>query len=126
MIDTSDFEYKDSRWQDLYSFLKKKGYEVYSPGQKEGDCLSKYIVIKYAGSVKADTISSRQDLYDLMMYVPKKSYSQLESFVQQVIQDMKELQPMFYQHDNQQDPSYFDESVQAHFVSIVYKNYKKN
>lgn len=126
MIDTATFKYEDSRWQDLYLFLTSKGYDVYTPGQKEGECLSKYIVIKYAGSVKADMISSRRDLYDLILYVPKASYSQLESFVQQVISDMKEIEPLFMPYDNQQDTSYFDDSVKAHFVSIVYMNYKKN
>lgn len=126
MIDTATFKYEDSRWQDLYSFLVSKGYDVYAPGQKEGECLSKYIVVKYAGSVKADMISSRRDLYDLMLYVPKANYSQLEFFVQQVISDMKEIEPLFISYDNQQDTSYFDDSVKAHFVSIVYMNYKKN
>lgn len=126
MIDTATFKYEDSRWQDLYLFLTSKGYDVYTPGQKEGECLSKYIVIKYAGSVKADIISSRRDLYDLILYVPKANYSQLESFVQQVISDMKEIEPLFMSYDNQQDTSYFDDSVKAHFVSIVYMNYKKN
>lgn len=126
MIDTATFKYEDSRWQDLYLFLTSKGYDVYTPGQKEGECLSKYIVVKYAGSVKADMISSRRDLYDLILYVPKVNYSQLESFVQQVISDMKEIEPLFMPYDNQQDTSYFDDSVKAHFVSIVYMNYKKN
>ena len=126
MIDTATFKYEDSRWQDLYLFLTSKGYDVYTPGQKEGECLSKYIVVKYAGSVKADMTSSRRDLYDLILYVPKASYSQLESFVQQVISDMKEVEPLFMPYDNQQDTSYFDDSVKAHFVSIVYMNYKKN
>lgn len=126
MIDTATFKYEDSRWQDLYLFLTSKCYDVYTPGQKEGECLSKYIVVKYAGSVKADMISSRRDLYDLILYVPKANYSQLESFVQQVISDMKEIEPLFMPYDNQQDTSYFDDSVKAHFVSIVYMNYKKN
>lgn len=126
MIDTSKFEYANSRWQDLYRFLSNKGYEVYSPGQKEGECKSKYIVVKYSGSVKVDKISSRTDLYDLMLYVPKTKYSELESFVQEVICNMKEIEPLFVSYDNQQDPSYFDESVNAHFVSVVYMNYKKN
>lgn len=126
MIDTATFKYEDSRWQDLYLFLTSKGYDVYTPGQKEGECLSKYIVVKYAGSVKADMISSRRDLYDLILYVPKANYSQLEPFVQQVISVMKEIEPLFMPYDNQQDTSYFDDSVKAHFVSIVYMNYKKN
>ena len=45
-IDPTTFEYRDSRWQDLYDYLRSKGYEVYSPGQKDGDCLSPYLVVK--------------------------------------------------------------------------------
>lgn len=125
-IDPTTFEYRDSRWQDLYDYLRSKGYEVYSPGQKEGDCLSPYLVVKYSGSAKAQQISSRQDLYDIMLYVPKTQYSKLESLVQKVIADMKEIEPLFLPYDNQQDPSYFDDSVKAHFVTVVYMNYKKN
>ena len=34
MIDTSTFEYADSRWQDLYRHLKKKGFDVNSQESK--------------------------------------------------------------------------------------------
>lgn len=125
-IDTSSFQYLDSRWQDLYSFLKEKGYEVYSPGQKEGECLSPYVVVKYAGSTKAAQISSRTDLYELILYVPKYRYSEVETRVQDLINDMKELRPLFIPYDNQQDTSFFDADVKAHFVSLTYINYKKN
>lgn len=125
-IDTSAFEYEDSRWQDLYKFLQRKGYDVYHPGQKEGECLSPYVVLKYSGAVKTQQISSRQDLYDVMVYVPKTQYSKLETLVQSIITDMKELEPLFLPYGNQQDPSYYDDSVKAHFVTVVYMNYKKN
>ena len=126
MIDTSTFTYEESRWQDLYSFLESKGYEVYSPGQKDGECLSQYVVLKYAGSIKAQGISSRTDLYEIQLYVPKKKYSTLETFVQKLINDMKELKPLFIPYDNQQDSSFYDDQVKAHFVSVTYINYKKN
>ena len=37
MVD-ANFEYADSRWQDIYLHLKKSGFDVYSPGVKTGDC----------------------------------------------------------------------------------------
>ena len=45
-IDTSTFEYADSRLQDLYRHLKKCGYDVNFPGIKSGECKAPYIVIK--------------------------------------------------------------------------------
>lgn len=126
LINTKTFEYEDSRLKDLYNFLKSKGHEVYFPGQKEGECLSKYIVIKYAGSTKALSISSRTDLYEIQLYVPKKNYSLIEYFTQEIINEMKELRPLFIPYDNQQDTSFYDDQVKAHFVSITYMNYKKN
>ena len=37
---------------------------------------------------------------------------------------MKGLEPMIVPYGNQ-TPSYYDDSVKAHMVSIEYKNYKK-
>ena len=45
MIDPTTFEYGDSRWEDIYNYLKSKGFKVYSPGQHEGECLSSYVVV---------------------------------------------------------------------------------
>ena len=30
-----EFDFQESRWQDLYLHLKNKGYDVYAPAQKE-------------------------------------------------------------------------------------------
>lgn len=126
MIDPTKFKYNDSRWQDLYKFLESKGYEVYAPGEHLGDCLSEYIVLKYAGATQLPNVSSRQDLYDIMLYVPRARYSKLEVFVQQVIADMKEIKPLFMPYDMQQDQSVFDAANNGHYVILTYCNYKKN
>lgn len=126
MIDPTSFGYKQSRWQDLFNFLESKGYDVYPPATKLGDCLEPYIVVKYAGATNMSTISSRQDLYDIMVYVPKNQYSQLEVLVQKVINDMKEIKPLFMPYDMEQDESVIDTAVNGHYVSLTYCNYKKN
>lgn len=123
MIDAS-FEYSDSRWQDIFLHLKKSGFEVYPPGQKVGECLTKYIVVKNNGSSKHPSFSTDIDLYSIMCYVPKERYSLLEQFVQAVKINMKELEPMIMPYGNQ-TPSYYDDGVKAHMISIGYKNYKK-
>lgn len=123
-IDTSTFEYADSRLQDLYRHLKKCGYDVYFPGIKSGECKDPYIVIKNDGGTKHSSFSSNVDLYSVMCYVPKQSYSTLEPMVQEVKECMKQLVPIFHPQ-GQETPSYYDDSVKAHMVSIEYKNYKK-
>ena len=126
MIDPTAFEYKGSRWQDLFSFLKSKGFTVHSPGQHVGECISKYLVVKFDGTATINGISSRRDLYAIMCYVPQDSYSELDGFAQQVREAMKELRPLFLQYDEQQSISAFDEAARAHYISIEYANVKKN
>ena len=123
MIDAS-FQYADSRWQDIFLHLKKAGFDVYSPGTKAGECTEEYIVVKNDGSSKHPTVSSDNDLYAVMCYVPKESYSRLEPMVQEVKKAMKGLEPMILPYGSQ-TPSYYDDSYKAHMISIEYKNYKK-
>ena len=124
MIDVNTFEYKESRWQDIFLHLKNQGFDVYSPGTKTGECTSEYLVVKNDGSSKHVSFSTDVDLYAVMCYVPKEKYSTLEPLVQMVKKSMKELEPMIKPYGSQ-TPSYYDDSVKAHMVSIEYKNYKK-
>lgn len=124
MINTNTFEYKESRWQDIFLHLKNQGYDVYSPGVKTGDCISEYLVVKNDGSSKHSSFSTNVELYAVMCYVPKDRYSSLETLVQRVKSSMKELEPMILPYGSQ-TPSYYDDSLKAHMVSIEYKNYKK-
>lgn len=119
-----EFDYQDSRWQDIYIHLKNKGYDVYAPAQKEGECTEPYIIIKNDGSYKHNEFSSDRDMYAIYVYVPKLKYSLLEPIVQMVKKDMRELYPMFIPY-GQQLPSYYDDDVKAHYIGIEYENYKK-
>lgn len=123
MIDAS-FQYAESRWQDIFLHLKEAGFDVYSPGTKVGECTEEYIVVKNDGSSKHPTVSSDNDLYAVMCYVPKENYSRLEPMVQEVKKAMKGLEPMILPYGSQ-TPSYYDDSYKAHMISIEYKNYKK-
>lgn len=124
MIDVNKFEYKESRWQDIFLHLKNQGFDVYSPGMKTGECTFEYVVVKNDGSSKHLSFSTDVDLYAVMCYVPKEKYSALETFVRRIKNSMKELEPMILPYGSQ-TPSYYDDSVKAHMVSIEYKNYKK-
>ena len=113
-----------SPWQRIYTHLTSKGFDVYSPGQHQGECTSPYIVLKDAGSSKLDSFSSKKVLYDLMCYVPKEAFSTLEPFVDEVEAAMKLMYPEVISLQFR-TPSYLDDSVKAHMISTQYQNNKK-
>lgn len=113
-----------SRWQDIYKHLKKSGFAVYSPGQHEGECTSPYVVVKDAGTSRVGNFSSNQALYDILCYVPKDQFSQLEPFVQQLETSMKGLYPMV-RPAHYKTPSFYDDTVKGHMISVQYINYQK-
>lgn len=114
-----------SRWSDIFLHLKDKGFDVYSPGSKEGECKSPYVVVKHAGKSKNPTVSSSMMLYDILVYLPKNKYSQLETFVGKVEDAMDGLWPMIRPVHYQTTP-YYDEEIKAWMVSIQYQNIRKN
>lgn len=124
MIDVNTFEYNESRWQDIFLHLKSEGFDVYSPGMKTGECTSPYVVVKNDGSSKHIAFSTDVDLYAVLCYVPKEKYSSLEPMVQRVKKSMRGLEPMIKPYGSQ-TPSFYDDSLKAHMISIEYKNYKK-
>lgn len=114
----------NNRWGDINRHLKSKGYDVYSPGQHEGECTKRYIVLKMSSMTRINTISSGRFLYDLMLYIPKNEYSQFEDFVVGVEQAMKDLEPMIMPM-HYRTPSYYDDLVKGHMISIQYRNNRK-
>lgn len=122
VIDTSSFEYSESRWGDLFEHLQDKGFEVFPPAVKAGECKSPYIVVKLNGDSSIAGTSSTRDYYSVMVYVPKLSYSNLEPLVQKIKKAMKEIEPLFKFLNVQ--PSFYDDSVKAHMVSVEYYNNK--
>lgn len=115
----------NSRLKDIYNVLKEKGYDVYFPEQKKGECTSSYIVIASAGRTDLVDISSSQDLYDIMVYVPKDKYSTLDPLVDEVEEALDDLFPMIRPVHFRTSP-YFDTDVQGHMISTQFYNYKKN
>lgn len=123
-ISPISFKPAKSRWQDIYLHLKNKGFDVYAPAQKEGDCTSPYLVIKNDGSYNHVNFSTDRDMYAIYCYVPKDKYSELEPLVQAVKDAMLELYPMIQSY-GQQLPAFYDDSVKGHYVGIEYENHKK-
>lgn len=126
MINPNEYEFQESRWQDIYIHLKNKGWDVYAPAQKIGECEKPYLVVKNDGGYKHMVYSSLREMYAILVYVPKLQYSQLEVLTIRLRRDMKELEPMILPYDGgQTQPSYYDDAVKAHYQAIEYENYKK-
>lgn len=104
--------------------LKSKGLNVYSPAQHEGKCISEYVVVKSSGLYKIPGTSSSRQLYDILCYVPKEKYSLLDGFVDTVMEYMKELKPMIMPVSTR-SASFYDESVNAHMISMQYSNNRR-
>lgn len=124
MINTKSFEYEDNRLQDIYMHLQNNGFEVYMPSVKAGICVRPYVVVKYDGDVPLLGYSSDVSTYTLLCYVPQQMYSALESFTRQIKTSMLDLKPLF-RYIGIATPSYYDDEIKAHMISLQYKNYKK-
>ena len=82
-------------------------------------------IVKNDGSYEHVHLSSDRDMYSVMCFVQQNSYSLLEPLVQKVKSAIrKELYPMIRRY-GQQMPSYYDDTIKAHYISIEYENYKK-
>lgn len=124
MIDPTTFEYSDSIWQDIFKTLYNAGFDVYSPATKVGECTKPYVVVTVGTSAQHATFSTNVDQYSVMCYVPKMQYSKLEPYVRSVMRALKEIEPLVMPVGSR-TPSFYDDSVKAHMVSIEYKNHKK-
>lgn len=114
-------EVKTSRIQDIYSHLKSKGFDVYFPAQKVGECTSPYVVVKDMVTTKLTNFSSTITYYDIMCYVPKNAFSKLAPYVESVKEAMKEMVPMI-KPTYTETPSFYDDTIDAHMSSIEYRN----
>lgn len=113
-----------SRLNDIYNHLKSKGYDVYFPAQHSGECINLYVVIKLSTPSKLANVSSVQDYYDIMLYVPRNEYSKIEKYIFELKENMKELYPMIMPTYTQ-TATYYDDTVKGHMVSVMYRNNKK-
>lgn len=112
---------ENSRIADIYMHLKNAGYSVYYPGQKIGECLRPYLVVRDEGLSRLQQFSSNMRLYAILVYVPQTQFGSLEPLVTSVTDCMKGLYPMIAP-TNFQTPSFLDDTVKAHMISTQYRN----
>lgn len=117
-------EFEQDRIQDIYMHLQREGFEVYFPGQHQGECISPYVVVKGATNMQFRQYSTVAQYYDLLCYVPKDRYSSLYPYVDSVKAAMKQLFPMIKPAHYDTD-SFYDDEIKGHMVSVQYLNYRK-
>ncbi len=114
-----------SIWDMIASHLQDSGFDVYSPGVREGKLVtSPYIVLKDAGTNQYNNYSSTVSYYDIMLYVPFTRYSAMHSEIEYIKEAMKELRPTVLPTNYVSTP-YYDDTVKGYMVSLQYKNYRK-
>lgn len=114
-----------TRLIDIYKHLKSKGFEVYFPTQKVGECKSPYVVVRDAGTNPLQNFSSTITVYGVLCYVPKDRYSQLRVYTDEIKKSMLELRPMI-EPLHTETPPFFDDTVDAHMTEVQYKNVRRN
>lgn len=113
-----------TRYKDIFVHLKSNGILAYSPSQKGGECTEPYTVVKDMGASKMAGYSTTVNLYELLCYVPKNSFTKLDEYVSKVEKVMEKLKPMIMP-TYYKTPSYYDDAIKGHMVSVQYQNYKK-
>lgn len=112
------------KWADVYLHLKNKGISVYSPGQKNGICKNRYVVVKDNGTYsKAESNKLGYSILDVIIYYPMDKYSQIEGFKEQIKSYMKELQGIKF--TGSETPVIIDTKVNAYTTSIEYQVLKR-
>lgn len=108
----------------LFKYLEDGGFDVYTPGQKQGECTASYIVLKDAGVLPFVNFSTTQNLYDILCYVPVDHFTDLEPLLDSVEAYLNKLYPRF-KSLHTRTTSYYDEDAKAYMASTQYVNYRK-
>jgi hypothetical protein len=112
-----------------FNFLEGKGYEVYPPSTKRGECKSNYIVLKKDESSQYAELSTIMEYYMVLCY--SKTYMGVLHLSDDIRGDMAGFVPSLFPSGVESPPIY-DENVKAFTISMQYtsklrdKNVKNN
>ena len=113
-------------WELAMDAFNETDIEIYPPATKNGECKSKYIVVKTAGSTQLSNYSTEQHFYNILLYVPQNEYDELEEFKNEVVKAINEKLFPLLMPTGQEQPDFFDDSYKAHVISIQYRNNVRN
>lgn len=111
-------------WKVIFDKLKEKGLNPYPPGKHKGVCNERYCVVKENSQVpyfNSNKLGYR--LIDIILFVPLNSYTQVEPYINEVREAMKEL--AFLRKTGNETPIITDDDKKAFTTSIEYQIIKK-
>jgi hypothetical protein len=110
-------------WKKAFEFLEEKGFEVYPPSTKTGECTKDYLVLKDANTAQISTFSSEYHYYDILCY--SKNYTGVLELNDKMKNVMKEFVPQLMPTGNETQ-AYYDTDVKAFMISVEYRACARN
>lgn len=110
--------------KDIYTQLKDANLNPYFIGQHEGLCRERFIVVKQ-GTQMASIGSNQvgQTIIDIIVFVPLNSYIELDPYMKEIRQALKEL--TYLRKTGLETPAITDDEKKAYTTSIEYVLQKK-
>ena len=111
-------------WKIIYDKLRENNLNPYAPGQHKGFCFKPYCIIKEG--LQMPSIQSNkvvQKTIDIIVFVPIRSYKEIEPYVNKIRLVLKELK--FLRKTGFESPIITDDEKKAYTMSIEYVLQKK-
>lgn len=109
-------------WERIMDVMKANNIEAYPPATKKGECTYEYVVVKQEGSSQYLSFSSEAHYYTFLLYVPQHKYASFERFKKTVKDVIREQLYPLIMPTGLETPEFFDDTFNAHMVSIQYRN----
>nr|PZN07753.1 MAG: hypothetical protein DIU64_11785 [Caldicoprobacter oshimai] len=111
-------------WSRIMDKLEEKGLNPYAPGMYEGVCQERFCIVRMSSQMPmAGTNKVGTKLFDIIVYVPKTRYPDIEPYMQEIKEAMKELN--FIRPTGNETPPVPDDEKEAFTASIEYQVLKK-
>lgn len=102
----------------VFDYLYSCGVEVYFIGQKKGDCLSNYVVIKDNGTIPTIGNKLGTQIIDICCYVPINQFTETEKYKTKIKELLKSFKSL--RSTGIETPAIADDEFKAYSSSIEY------
>jgi len=104
--------------------LQGNKYTVYTPTQAIGVVKDPYIVVTHIGSARHASFSTIIERYSVVLFLPHRLYSELQTHIQAIENTMRKLHPQVIYDDFGGSPIY-DDAMKCYQIATDYKTYKR-
>lgn len=111
-------------FKEIFDHLRTKGLNPYSIGQHQGECITRYCVIKENSQVPYfNSNKLGYKTVDIILFVPLNSYIAVEPYAKEIRAAVKELTNL--RKTGNETPVIADDTKKAYTTSIEYQIIKK-